>query len=80
MATVKAGRTLDLLKAAITDQVIVDTTVMPNAVAHPTDSRLLDKSRQNDNREAPRIAMQIGRSGSADCRPTGLRPCDFFRW
>ena len=80
MATIKAGRTLDLLKAASTDRGIVDTTVIPNAVAHPTDSRLLDKSRQNDNREAPRIVMQIGRSGGADCRPTGLRPCDVFIW
>jgi IS5 family transposase len=39
MATIKAGRKLGLLKAASTDRVIVDTTVMPKAVAHPTDSR-----------------------------------------
>jgi IS5 family transposase len=60
--------------------VIVDTTVMPKAVAHPTDSRLLEKSRQhlvklaednglmlrqNYNREAPRIAMRIGRYAHA---------------
>jgi IS5 family transposase len=80
MATIKAGRKLGLLKAAGTDRVIVDTTVMPKAVAHPTDSRLLEKSskhlvklaedngitlRQNFNREAPRIAMQIGRYAHA---------------
>jgi len=80
MATIKAGRKLVLLKAASTDRVIVDTTVMPKAVAHPTDSRLLEKSRQhllklaednglmlrqNYNREAPRIAMQIGRYARA---------------
>jgi IS5 family transposase len=49
---------------------------MPKAVAHPTDSRLLERSRQylakltedngialsqNYNREALRIAMQVGR-------------------
>jgi IS5 family transposase len=57
------------MKLQSTHRVIVDTTVMPKAVAHPTDSRLLEKSRQhlvklaednglmlrqNDNREAPR--------------------------
>jgi len=80
MATIKAARKLGLLKAASADRVIVDTTVMPKAVAHPTDSRLLEKSRQhlvklaedngialrqNYNREAPRIAMQIGRYAHA---------------
>ena len=59
---------------------IVDTTVMPKAIAHPTDSRLLEKSRQhlvrlaaehgvplrqNYNREAPRLAAQIGRYAHA---------------
>ena len=80
MATIKAARKLGLLKAASADRVIVDTTVMPKAVAHPTDSRLLERSRQhlvrlaednglmlrqNCNREAPRIAMQIGRYAHA---------------
>lgn len=59
---------------------IVDTTVMPKAIAHPTDSRLLDKSRkhlvkaaednglrlrQNYNRVAPRLGAQIGRYAHA---------------
>jgi IS5 family transposase len=80
MATIKAGRKLGLLKAASTDRVIVDTTVMPKKVAHSTDSRMLERSRkhlvklaedndialwQNDNREAPQIAMQIGRYAHA---------------
>src|SRR3546814_1029114 len=53
---------------------------MPKAVAHPTDSRLLERSRehvvktagecglklrQNYNREAPRLAIQIGRYAHA---------------
>ena len=53
---------------------------MPKAVAHPTDSRLLERSRQhlvklaednglmlrqNYNLEAPRIAMQVGRYAHA---------------
>jgi IS5 family transposase len=60
--------------------VIVDTTVMPKAIAHPTDSRLLERSRQhmvkfaqdnglnlrqNYNREAPRLATQVGRYAHA---------------
>jgi IS5 family transposase len=80
MVTIKAGRKLSLLKAACTDRVIVDTTVMPKAVAHSTDSSSLERSRkhlvklsednglmlgQNYNREAPRIAMQIGRYAHA---------------
>ena len=80
MATIKAGKKLGLLKASSTDKVIVDTTVMPKAVAHPTDSRLLERSRQhlvklaadngielrqNYNRQAPRIAAQVGRYAHA---------------
>jgi transposase, IS5 family len=72
MATIKAVRKLSLLKAASTDRLIVDTTVTLKAVAHPTDSRLLEKSRQHlvklsednglllpqdYNCEAPRIDM-----------------------
>lgn len=53
---------------------------MPKAIAHPTDSRLLEKSRQhlvkladehhlqlrqNYNRQAPRMAAQIGRYAHA---------------
>ena len=41
MAAIKAWRKLCLLKAASTDRVIVDTTALPKAVAHPTDSRLV---------------------------------------
>jgi IS5 family transposase len=67
-------------KAASMKRVIVDTTVMQKAVAHPTDSRLLErcrehlvkaaarhglKLRQNYNREAPHLARQIGRYAHA---------------
>ena len=69
-----------VIQKASVQQVIVDTTVMPKAIAHPTDSRLLDKSRQhlvnaaednrlrlrqNYNRVAPRLAAQIGRYAHA---------------
>ena len=59
---------------------IVDTTVMPKAIAHPTDSALLEAARQylvtftkehnlalrqNYNKEAPRLAIQVGRYAHA---------------
>ncbi len=78
--TIEAARAAGLINKASVQRVIVDTTVMPKAVAHPTDSRLLDKSRQhlvkaaednglrlrqNYNRVAPRLAAQIGRYAHA---------------
>lgn len=78
--TIEAARAAGLIKKSSLDKVIVDTTVMPKAIAHPTDSRLLEKSRQhlvklagehgielrqNYNRQAPRMAAQIGRYAHA---------------
>ena len=68
------------LKEKNLQTVIVDTTVMEKAVAHPTDSKLLERSRQhlvkaacenglvlrqNYNREAPALVRQIGRYAHA---------------
>ena len=79
-ASTDAARRGGVIQKASTQQVIVDTTVMPKAIAHPTDSRLLDKSRQhlvkvaednglrlrqNYNRVAPRLAAQIARYAHA---------------
>jgi len=79
-ATIEAAKAAGLISQASVQRVIVDTTVMPKAVAHPTDSRLLDKARQhlvkaaqihglklrqNYNRIAPRLAVQIGRYAHA---------------
>jgi transposase, IS5 family len=79
-ATIEAAKRADVIKASSVKRVIVDTTVMPKAIAHPTDSRLLErcrehlvkaatrhglKLRQNYNREAPRLALQIGRYAHA---------------
>lgn len=78
--TIEAARAAGLIKKSSLDKIIVDTTVMPKAIAHPTDSRLLEKSRQhlvklsdehhlalrhNYNRQAPRMAAQIGRYPNA---------------
>lgn len=80
LVTIDAARQGGLLKASSLDKIIVDTTVMPKAIAHPTDSRLLEKGRQhlvkladdngielrqNYNREAPRLAAQAGRYAHA---------------
>lgn len=80
MASIEAARRGGVIKATSVQRVIVDTTVMPKAIAHPTDSRLLEKSRQhlvkvaqehglalrqNYNRTAPRLAAQIGRYAHA---------------
>ncbi|MBN3765214.1 IS5 family transposase [Burkholderia sp. Ac-20365] len=78
--TIEAARRAGVIKASSVKRVIVDTTVMPKAIAHPTDSRLLErcrehlvkaaarnglKLRQNYNREAPRLGLQIGRYAHA---------------
>jgi hypothetical protein len=39
MVSIDAARKGGMLKASSTDKIIVDTTVMPKAIAHPTDSR-----------------------------------------
>ncbi|GKT24737.1 hypothetical protein AVHM3334_15705 [Acidovorax sp. SUPP3334] len=40
-ASIEAARRGGVVRASSVDSVIVDTTVMPKAIAHPTDSRLL---------------------------------------
>jgi transposase, IS5 family len=78
--TIEAARRGKLVKAKSFEKIIIDTTVMEKAVAYPTDSRLLERSRQhlvklastlgitlrqNYNREAPRRALQVGRYAHA---------------
>jgi IS5 family transposase len=78
--TIEAAKRSDVIKASSVKRVIVDTTVMEKAIAHPTDSRLLErcreylvkaaaryglKLRQNYNRVAPRLSIQIGRYAHA---------------
>ncbi len=78
--TIEAARKAGMISKTSVDRVIADTTAMPKAIAHPTDSRLLERARehmvkladegsltlrQNDNREAPRLAAQVGRYAHA---------------
>ena len=80
IVTIDAAQKIGAVKASSFERLIVDSTVMPKAIAHPTDSRLLERGRQhlvkladehgielrqNYNREAPRMALQIGRYAHA---------------
>ena len=63
-ASIEAARRGGVIRKASVQQVIVDTTVMPKASAHPTDSRLLDKSRQNLVKAAEDRGLRLRRSGA----------------
>ena len=45
--TIEAARKAGMISKTSVDRVIVDTTVMPKAIAHPTDSRLLERAREH---------------------------------
>lgn len=79
-ATIAVAKDLKIVKEADLQKVIIDTTVQEKAIAYPTDSRLLEKSRealvkaaeenqlhlrQNYNRVAPALARQAGRYAHA---------------
>jgi transposase, IS5 family len=72
--SIDAAKRAKLIRPASLKRIIVDTTVMSKAIAHPTDSALLEKCRcllvsaarryglalrQNYNRQAPRLVRQI---------------------
>jgi IS5 family transposase len=78
--TIAAARSMKAVDARELSRVIVDTTVQEKAIAHPTDSRLLEvarkklvllsrrnglKLRQTYEREAPGLARKAGRHAHA---------------
>jgi IS5 family transposase len=78
--TIEAGRKSGAIDDASCKRVTVDTTVMEKAIAHPTDSRLYERARdqlvtlaqeagmelrQSYARLAPRLALQVGRYAHA---------------
>jgi IS5 family transposase len=78
--TIEVVERAGAIKASSVKRVIVDSTIMEKAIAHPTDPRSLErcrehlvkaatrhalKLRQNYNREAPRLPLQIGRYAHA---------------
>ena len=77
---IEAGRKSGAVDGDSLTRVAVDTTVMEKNIAHPTDARLYEKARrqlvalaveggielrQNYNRLAPPLAMQVGRYAHA---------------
>jgi transposase, IS5 family len=78
--TIEAGRDSGAIDQRSLEVVIVDTTVMEKAIAHPTDARLYERARerlvklaqtlglslrQSYARLAPRLAGQVGRYAHA---------------
>jgi len=78
--TIRAGQKSGAIDENSVKRVAVDTTVMEKAIAHPTDSRLYERARdqlvalaqeagvelrQSYARLAPRLALQVGRYAHA---------------
>jgi IS5 family transposase len=78
--TIEAGRAAGAVTERSLSRVVVDTTVMEKAIAHPTDSRRYETARrsllalagkagirlrQNHTRKAPRLAARAGRLAHA---------------
>jgi IS5 family transposase len=78
--TIRAGQKSGTIDEDSAKRVAVDTTVMEKAIAHPTDSRLYERAReqlvalaqeagvelrQSYARLAPRLALQVGRYAHA---------------
>ena len=55
-----------MLKESSFKTVIVDTTVMPKAIAHPTDSRLLERTRQHLVKAARACGLKLRQSYSTE--------------
>lgn len=45
--SIEAARRAGVIKRRSLDEVVLDTTVQPKAIAHPTDSRLLNRAREH---------------------------------
>jgi hypothetical protein len=57
--TIEAAVTMGAVKKTEFERVIVDTTVQSKAIAHPTDSRLLEFAREKIARLAKRFGIQL---------------------
>lgn len=57
--TIEAAVAMGAVKKAEFERVIVDTTVQSKAIAHPTDSRLLEVAREKVARLAKRAGIQL---------------------
>jgi len=62
--TIEAAKTAGLIKRRSLDVIVLDTTVQPKAIAHPTDSRLLDRARAQLVDEAKKAGIALRQSYS----------------
>ena len=73
--TIEAAVTMGALKKTELERIIVDTTVQEKAIAHPTDSRLLEVAREKVARMAQREGIKLKqthqRAGSTLRRKAG---------
>lgn len=58
-ATIAAGQHSGAVRQSSLKNVIVDTTVLPKAVAHSTDSRLLERSRKHLAKAASECGIKL---------------------
>ncbi len=81
--SIKAAVSAGVLKRQSLATVIVDTTVQPKAVAHPTDSRLLNRAReqlvaaaQDAGIELRQSYTRVGKAADAQavCTPSSGTP------
>ena len=77
-ATIEAAKRAGVIKASSVKRVIVDTTVMPKAIAHPTDSRLLERCREHLVKAAARHGIKLRQTTTArrrawHCRLAAMR-------
>ena len=60
--SIEAARKAGVIKRRSLDNVVLDTTVQPKAVAHPTDSRLLNRCREQLVQAAQEAGIQLRQS------------------
>ena len=77
-ATIEAAKRAGVIKASSVKRVIVDTTVMSKAIAHPTDSRLLERCREHLVKAAARHGIKLRQTTTArrrawHCRLAAMR-------
>tara|TARA_B100000530_G_C15933191_1_gene477849 strand:- start:1565 stop:1960 length:396 start_codon:yes stop_codon:yes gene_type:complete len=57
--TLQAGKKLGVLKTSSLDKVVVDTTCMEKAIAHPVDSKLFNRMREHLVKEAESLNITL---------------------
>lgn len=60
--SIEAAKRGSVIKRQSLDTVILDTTVQPKAIAHPTDSRLLNRAREQLARAAQEAGIELRQS------------------